>query len=210
MIYLDLTALISFLFLLILLIFRAHRIQTNADYRKPKILTTCLSWLLLVIFLVSLGSITYGTLYPQRFNQFGQQVLGKNFPLFTTASKPSSKITISATKQKSSATKEKATAAKKTPTTDSLTSITSVTWNPTHPSLTNGQPVNIMFSVPKDTGVVIKGHTYNQQYGKVIPANSSQRVNFQFNTAGTYDIVINQDGNTSIKTLVISPAQIPN
>lgn len=197
MIYLISCAFVSFFLFAILLIHRARQITKTQSLKNAGHFTVVFSWLLLVIFFASISGIAYGATNPTKIAKLENQVTGKHQA--ATKQKPSVKESHQPS-QKSA--KQAKTQKKNHPTTNQSASTSDVTWDPAEPKI-SGSYVNILFTVPKNTSVVIRGHVYHQKYGEVLADPKSQRVSIQFNYTGTYDVIINHNGQETTKIMKI-------
>ena len=69
LLYLDYIAIISFVLFIIMLVVRLRRIRRTGDYSNAGHFTVFFSWLLIIVFFVSISGIAYGAARPAQFNQ---------------------------------------------------------------------------------------------------------------------------------------------
>lgn len=212
---LDGVAIVSFILFIILLIGRAHQIRHTNRRGNAGGLTVFFSWLLIILFFVSLSGIAYGTAHPEGLNQIQAKTFGHVEKHRQSSSKQSaSSSSASAASRKSSSIKASESssreAAKKAKAKQQATQASNdqkqnegVTWDPQTPTIQNGT-TNVNFVVPKNTSVVIQGHIKHQNYWQVPAANYQQRLSIPFHHAGTYDVVINRNGNVQTSTLQVN------
>lgn len=189
--YLDGIAVGCFVLFILLLIIRAHHIRKTGNYRNAGKFTIFLSWLLIIIFFVSISGIAYGATNPTGFNHLqtlaADQVQRVSDHHFNIAIKPKHDKKGTATRQSSSAENN---------------SPKKVSWTPENPTLKDGN-AKVTFTVPKETTVTVKGHVHHQQYGKIKATTTAKKSSMNFDYAGQYDVVINQNGQQRTATLTI-------
>ncbi|WP_295729285.1 hypothetical protein [uncultured Limosilactobacillus sp.] len=195
MIYLIVCAFASFILFAILLIHRARQITKTQSLKNAGHFTVILSWLLLIIFFASISGIAYGATYPATFAKLEHQITGQKLA--------SPKPQRSAKKAHYSQRNQQSAKHESTNSHRQKSDNSEVTWDPTAPKI-SGSYVNILFNVPKNTSVVIRGHVYHQKYGEILADPQTQRVSIQFNYTGTYDVIINHNGQETTKILKIN------
>ncbi len=184
--YLDVIAIVCFVLFILLLIRRAHRIRKTGNYSNAGKFTIFLSWLLLIVFFISISGIAYGAANPTGFDHL-QTVAADQVAKVSHHDQSSAKLQTRASKHNHPA---ESTEPKK------------VSWSPETPQLKSGE-AKVTFTVPKSTTVVIKGHLHHQQYGKISTDDRSKKSTIKFTYAGQYDVEINQDGDQHTATLTV-------
>lgn len=184
--YLDVIAIACFVLFILLLIRRARRIRKTGNYSNAGRFTIFLSWLLLIVFFISISGIAYGATNPTGFDHL-QTVAADQVAKVSHHHQSSAE---SQTKESSHTRPSQSTEPKK------------VIWSPETPQLKSGE-ARVTFTVPQSTTVMIKGHLHHQQYGKISADDHAKKSTIKFTYAGQYDVEINQDGVQHTATLTV-------
>lgn len=185
LLYLDGAAVGCFVLFILLLIIRAHRIRRTGNYGNAGKFTVFLSWLLIIGFFVSISGIAYGATDPAGFDHLQKVAINKvhSFRHHDDQKQPAAKSS-QHDDEKDTANDEE------------------VTWTPEHPEL-DGDSVNVKFTVPEDTKVVVQGHVHHQEYGRISADDETVTKTISFDYAAKYDVIITHDGEKTTKTLTI-------
>ena len=197
LLYLDYIAIISFVLFIIMLVVRLRRIRRTGDYGNAGHFTVFFSWLLIIVFFVSISGIAYGAARPAQFNQLTSNL---DHHLHSHAksndSNQATQKNSSSQASKSSDESDSSSSSAKTP---------NVVWSPHDPEIADGSSVvRVRFLVPANTSVTVKGHLHHQRYGYVPADDQKQDVTLKFTDAGKYDVVINHGGKTYTKQLEVN------
>lgn len=190
LLYLDYAAIICFVLFILMLIIRFHHIKRTGNYQNAGWLTVCFSWLLIIVFFISISGIAYGSARPAQFNQLTTKLASRVQP----RAKHSQHHAASSTNQRSTKT-----------TSSSKNEAPNVVWSPHNPKIADDDSVvRVRFLIPANTSVSVKGHLHHQSYGAVPADDQKQDVTLKFSDAGTYDVIMKHNGKTYTKQLEIN------
>lgn len=193
LLYLDYIAITSFVLFIIMLVFRLRKIRKTGDYSNAGHFTVFFSWLLIIVFFVSISGIAYGAARPAQFNE-----LTSNLHLDHHTKSTSSNHSAQSHLQSVNSSDESSSP-------DSSVKAPNVVWTPHNPEIADGSSfVRVRFLIPAKTSITVKGHVHHQRYGYVPADDDKQDVTLKFSDSGKYDVVINHGGKTYTKQLEVN------
>ncbi|MCI5811983.1 MAG: hypothetical protein MRZ92_00420 [Lactobacillus sp.] len=194
LLYLDYIAIICFVLFIIMLVVRLRRIRRTGDYGNAGHFTVFVSWLLIIVFFLSISGIAYGAARPAQFNQLTAGLDSHLHPHKAASNQTSHHATN--TSSTSSSSESSSESSDKTP---------KVVWTPHNPEIADGSSlVRVRFLIPANTGVTVRGHEHHQRYGYAPATDEKQDVTMKFSNEGTYDVIITHAGKTYTKQLEVN------
>lgn len=193
LLYLDCVAITCFILFIFLLIIKMRKIRKTGNYKNAGCFTIFFSWILIIVFLVCIGGITYGSIRPAQFNQVTSDINNHFHHHHKSTSTHHHKKVASSSSSKSSSSSS-----------NSQTNTPDVVWSPDNPAITNGKAVRVRFLIPANTSVTVQGHRYHRLFGSVPAAKDKQDVTIKFTDSGTYDIIVKYKGQTYTKQMIIN------
>lgn len=142
------------------LLFQMGRIRHGSNM-NPGRLGVLFNWILIIVFVGSLGGLIYGFVNPEAYQSHSK-------PAQTVSSSSSSSSSSSAT-------------------TD--TEADRVTWTPKRAKLNDNGEAKVRFTIPAGYKVQIVGHKYGSKYKTFKRVNHERTAKFTFSDAGEYDII---------------------